>query len=73
MAMKSSDSAGPLHRAHIREGSQLPGGGGTEFRLDWTHTFGTMRIKVKAGVVCVDGLPVVPALDTSARPCADTP
>lgn len=73
MAVKPSDSVGPLHRAHIREGSQLPGGSSTDFRLDWAHTFGTMRIKVKAGVVYVDGHPVVPALDTSARPNADTP
>lgn len=73
MAMKPNDSPGPLHRAHIREGSQLPGGGSTDFRLDWAHTFGTMRIEVKAGVVYVDDHPVVPALDTSARPSADTP
>ena len=73
MAVNLGDSVGPLHRAHIHEGSQLPGGSAAEFRLDWTHTFGTIRIEIKAGVVYVDDQPVVPALDTSARPCADAP
>lgn len=68
MAVNLGDSVGPLHRAHIHEGSQLPGGRTTEFRLDWTHTFGTIRIEVKAGVVYIDGQPVQPALSTLTVP-----
>jgi hypothetical protein len=69
MAVNLGDSVGPLQRAHIHEGSQLPGGSTTEFRLDWTHTFGTIRIEVKAGVVYIDGEPVQPALHTATDPC----
>ena len=69
MAVNLGDSVGPLHRAHIHEGSQLPGGGAAEFRMDWTHSFGTIRIEIKAGVVYVDGQPVQPALSTSAVSC----
>lgn len=47
-----------LQRAHIHEGSQLPGSSVQDFRLDWTHAFGTIRIEVKAGVIYVDGDPV---------------
>ena len=68
MAVSLGDSVGPLQRAHIHEGSQLPGGSTAEFRLDWTHTFGTMRIEVKAGVVYIDGQPVRPALQTVTDP-----
>jgi hypothetical protein len=63
------DSVGPLHRAHIHEGSQLPGGSVAEFRMDWNHAFGTIRIEVRSGVVYVDGQPVVPALSTSTVSC----
>lgn len=66
--MNLGDSVGPLHRAHIHEGSQLPGGGAAEFRMEWTHMFGTIHIEVRAGVVYVDGQPVEPALNTSAVP-----
>lgn len=67
--MNLGDSVGPLHRAHIHEGSQLPGGSAGEFRLDWTHSFGTIRIEVRSGVVYVDSQPVEPALGTSAVSC----
>lgn len=46
---------GQLQRAHTHEGSQLPGSSIPDFRLDWTHAFGTIRIEVKAGVIYVDG------------------
>jgi hypothetical protein len=65
MAVSLRNTVGPLQRAHIHEGSQLPGGGSTEFRFDWTHAFGTIRIEVISGVVYVDGKPVqigVPAM-----------
>lgn len=71
--MNLGDSVGPLHRAHIHEGSQLAGGSAAELRMEWTHMFGTICIEVKAGVVYVDGQPVEPALDPSARPGADAP
>jgi len=69
MAVNLGDSVGPLQRAHIHEGSQLPGGSTTDFRLDWTHTFGTIRIEVKAGVVYIDGEPVQRAFHTATDPC----
>ena len=68
MAVSLGDSVGPLHRAHIHEGSQLPGGSTIEFRLDWTHTFGTMRLEVKAGVAYIDGQPVQAAVSALAVP-----
>ncbi len=68
MAVSLRDSVGPFHRAHIHEGSQLPGGGSTEFRLDGTHAFGTIRIEVISGVVYVDGQPVQIAAPAMAGP-----
>ena len=68
MAVNLGDSAGPLHRAHIHEGDQLPGESTTEFRLDWTHTFGNIRIEVKAGLVYIDGQPVQPAVNSLTVP-----
>ena len=68
MAVSLRDSVGPLQRAHIHEGSQLPGGGSTEFRLDWTHAFGTIRIEVISGVVYVDGQTVQIAAPAMAGP-----
>lgn len=56
--MSRRDAVGLLQRAHTHEGSQLPGSAVPDFRLDWTHAFGTIRIEVKAGVVYVDGDPV---------------
>lgn len=69
MAVSLGDSVGPLHRAHIHDGSQLPGGSTAEFRLDWTQTCGTIRIEVKAGVVYIDGQPVQRAFHPATDPC----
>ena len=66
--MNFGDSVGSLQRAHIHEGSQLPGGGTTEFRLDWTHAFDTIRNEVKAGVVNIDGEPVQRAFQIETEP-----
>lgn len=68
MAVNLGDSVGPLQRAHIHEGSQLPGGSTAGFRLDWTNTFGTKRIEVKAGVLYIDGEPVQRAFLTATDP-----
>lgn len=68
MALNLGDSGGPLQRAHIHEGSQLPGDSTAEFRLDWTHAFGTIRIEVKAGIVYIDGQPVQTSINSLKVP-----
>lgn len=55
VAVSFKDTVGPLQRAHTHEGSQLSGRSTADFRLEWTHAFGTMCIEVKAGVVWVNG------------------
>ena len=60
LAVTVQQQGGLVHRTHRETGADLPGRSVSDFRIDWVHAFGTIRIEVKAGEVCVDGRVVRP-------------